>query len=154
MKLSIAAFVTALFAAGVALAAGPGDKQIITLPVLASDDSTFSAEDMTGPAQTNVFDVRGLDYVQIFASAASVSGTADVTTNCFVGPDSGDANYHVQSEAIAAGVATQSDYVPTKSVTTSDKWLIIVPTQRAAYMYCTFTATSGTMDISVKGGNL
>lgn len=137
-----------------ALAGPPGDQQIIRLPVLASDASTFSAEAMTGPAQTNVFDIRGLDYVQIFASALAVTGTANVTVDCYLGPSATDANYHVQSEAISAGAATQSDYIPTKSVTTSAKWPIIVPTQRASYMYCTFTCASGTMDITVEGGGI
>lgn len=131
----------------------PGDQQVIVLPVLASDGSTFSAEDMTGPAQTNVFDIRGLDYVQVFVSAAAVTGTANVTLDAFIGPTSSDANYHVQSESISAGVATLSDYIPTKSVTTADKYSVSIPTHRASYMYFTITCTSGTVDITVIGGN-
>lgn len=131
----------------------PGDKQVIVLPVLASDDSSFSAEDMSGPAQTNVFDVRGLDYVQFFLSAAAVTGTDTVTVDCYVGASSTDANYHIQAESIAAGVATQTDYVPTHELTTADKWIAIIPTKRASYMYCTFTCTDGTMDLTAVGGN-
>ena len=134
--------------------AQPGDQQVITLPILASDGSSFSAEDMTGPAQTSVIDVRGLDYIQIFASALAVSGTANVTTDCYIGPSSTDANYHVQSENIASGAATMSDYIPTKAVTTSAKWPIVIPVQRASYIYCTFTCASGTMDVTVQGGGI
>lgn len=130
-----------------------GSSQIIVLPVLDSGGAAFSAEDMTGPAQTNVFDVRGLDYVQFFLSAAAVAGTANVTVDCYGGPSSTDANYHVQSESIALGVATQNDYIPTHSVTTADKWPAIIPTQRASYMYCTFTCASGTMSLTAIGGN-
>lgn len=133
--------------------AAPGDKPLIVLPVLDSTSAVFDDELMTGPAQTNVFDVRGLDYVQFFLSAHTVTGTASVSVDCYIGPSSADANYHVQSESISLGVATSYDYVPTHSVTTSDKWVSVVPTQRASYMYCTFAAASGKMDITVLGGN-
>lgn len=136
-----------------AVLARPGARQIVTLPVLASDATSFATEDMTGPAQTSVLDIRGFDYVQFFMSALSVSGTANVTVDCYLGPSSTDANYHVQSESISAGVATQTDYIPTHSVTTADKWLTVIPAQRASYMYCTFTCASGTMDLVVRGGN-
>lgn len=143
-----------LFLAPVLALAGPvGARQIVVLPVLASDGTSFATEDMTGPAQTSVLDVRGLDYIQIFMSALSVSGTANVTTDCYLGPSDTDANYHVQSESISAGVATQTDYIPTHSVTTSDKWPTVIPTQRASYLYCTFTCASGTMDVTIVGGN-
>jgi hypothetical protein len=153
MKYAIAAAAAFVLLSASTASAIPGEKQVIVLPVLDSGDAAFSAEDMTGPAQTNVFDVRGLDYVQIFASAASVTGTANVTIDCYTGPSSTDANYHIQAESIAAGVATQADYVPTHSVTTADKWLSIIPTKRASYMYCTFTCASGTMSATFIGGN-
>ena len=146
-------FLAALLIPVAASAVPIGARQVVKLGVLASDATSFSAEDMTGPAQTAVFEVSGLDYVQFFLSALSVSGTADVTTDCYIGPSSTDANYHVPSEAISAGVATQSDYIPTRSVTTAAKWPVIIPTQRATHMYCTFTCVSGTMDITVRGGN-
>lgn len=131
-----------------------GAKEVVRLPVLASDDSTFSAEDMTGPAQTNVFEVSGLDYVQVFASALAVSGTADVSTTAKVGPTSADVNYPVISEAAAgAGAFTQSNYTPTRAVTTSDKWVVVFPTHRAKYMQITFQCASGTIDASFYGGN-
>lgn len=141
------------FASPITALANPGDANLITLPALASDASTFSAEDMTGPAQTSVLDVRGLDYIQFFMSALAVTGTADVTVDCYLGPSATDVNYHVQSESVSAGVATQTDYIPTHSVTTSDKWPTVIPTQRASYMYCTFTCASGTMDLTIRGGN-
>jgi hypothetical protein len=153
MRYAIAAAAAAVLLSTSTAIAVPGEKQVIVLPVLASDDSSFSAEDMTGPAQTNVFDVRGLDYVQIFSSALAVTGTADVTIDCYTGPSDSDANYHIQAESIAAGVATQTDYVPTHSVTTADKWLSVIPTKRASYMYCTFTCASGTMSATFVGGN-
>jgi len=135
------------------MAAGPGDKLVVTIPMLDSGGSAWSAENMTGPAQTSPFTVEGLDYVQFYLSAASVTGTADVTIDCYVGQSATDVNYHVQSESITAGVATQYDYVPTHSVTTADKWISVVPTHRAKYMYCTFTCASGTLGLVTVGGN-
>ena len=135
------------------LASAVGDAQVLTLPVLDSGSAAFSAEDMTGPAQTNVFDISGLDYVQFFLSAAAVTGTANVTVDCYIGPSAADVNYHVPSESISLGVATSSDYIPTRSVTTAAKWPVVIPTQRASYMYCTFTCASGTMDLTAIGGN-
>ena len=128
-----------------------GDSPHYTIPFLAADGTAFSAEDMTGPAQTAVIDVRGLTWMTFYLSAASVTGTANVTVNCNTGPSTGDVNYPIQSEAIASGVATFSAYVPTKSVTTSAKWPVTISVLGKSYLQCTFTCASGTMSASAIG---
>jgi hypothetical protein len=126
--------------------AKPGNQAHVQIPFLEADGTTFSAEDMTGPAQTAVMDVRGFTWLTFYVSVASISGTADVTVNCNTGPTSTDVNYALQSESIASGTATFSDYVPTKSVTTSDKFPVTVSVLNKGYLQCTFTCASGTVD--------
>lgn len=129
-------------------AAKPGNQAHVNIPFNEADGTTFSAEDMTGPAQTAVMDVRGFTWLTFYVSAASVTGTANVTINCNTGPSSTDVNYALQSESVASGTATFSDYVPTKSVTTSDKWPVTISVLNKGYLQCTFTCASGTVDAS------
>lgn len=126
--------------------AKPGNQAFVKIPFNEADGTTFVTEDMTGPAQTAVLDVRGFTWVTFYLSILSVSGTANVTVNCNTGPTSADVNYSVQSESVAAGVSTFSDYVPTKSVTTSDKYPVTFNVVNKGYLQCTFTCASGTVD--------
>jgi len=141
--------VTLFVCAGIAEAqAKPGFAPHSQIQFTAADGTSFSAEDMSGPAQTSVMDVRGFTWVTFYLSAAAVTGTANVTVNCNTGPTSTDVNYALQSESVSSGTATFSDYVPTKSVTTSKKWPLTISVLNKGYLQCTFTSADGTIDAS------
>lgn len=146
--------IVAILAFPLTTGAAPGFRAITDIQFTALDGTSFSAEDMTGPASTNAIEIEGFAWVTLYLSAAAVSGTADVTVNCSVGPSSTDVNYPVQSESVAAGASTFSDYVPTKSVTTSKKWPVTINVANHKYLICTFTCTSGTINITnIYGGH-
>lgn len=132
-------------------AAKPGIQEYVNIYFTASDGSTFVTETLSGSPQTSVIDIRGFSWVTFYVSVASVSGTANVTVTCNTGPTSSDVNYQVQSESVAAGVSTFYDYVPTKSVTTSDKYPVTFNVVNKGYLQCTFYSTSGTVTASLYG---
>jgi hypothetical protein len=138
--------VAGIVASASGASAKPGSGEHYKVPFNAADGTTFATEDMSGPAQTAVIEVGGFTWVTFYISAASVSGTANVTINCNTGGVSSDVNYPVQSESVSSGVATFYDYVPTKSVTTSDKWPVTIGVLGKSYLQCTFTCASGTVN--------
>jgi len=150
-SLAIVAAFVCLSTAALADTRVPGADPHYEIPVIANDGTSFSAEDLTGPAVTSIINVRGMTWVTFYVSVAAVSGTVSVTADCNFGPTTGDVNYPIQSEAVASGVSTFSDYIPTKSVTTSKKWPITFPTLNKDFMQCTFTSTDGTVDLVVRG---
>ena len=133
--------------------AKPGDAQQVQLPLRAADGTTFATEDMTGPAQSSILDVRGFDYIVWYISYLSVSGTENIDFACNFGPTTDDVNYPAQSRAIDTGVATYNDYIVRKSVTTSKKFPVRIDVHRYHYIQCTWTGASGTVDASVYATN-
>ena len=123
----------------------PGNQAFVKIPFNEADGTTFSAETLSGTPQTAVMDVRGFSWITFYLDILSVSGTINISMNCNTGPTSTDVNYAVQSESVASGTATFSDYVPTKSVTTSDKYPVTFNIVNKGYLQCTFTGTSGTV---------
>ena len=128
----------------------PGSHPHLEVPIIANDGTSFSAEDLTGPATTGIVNVRGFVYLTFYVSVAAVTGTADVTITCNSGPSATDVNYTIQSESISSGVATYSDYTVTKSVTTADKFPATFIVLNKDYVQCTFTSASGAVDVTAR----
>jgi hypothetical protein len=141
------AFVAALTSATTASAwRGPGNQAFVKVPFTEADGTAFSAETLSGTPQTQVLDIRGFSWMTFYLSALTVTGTINIDLNCSTGPTAADVNYPIQSEQVATGIGTLTDYTARKSVTTSDKWPVTINVVNKGYLQCTFTGTSGTID--------